>query len=305
MQLDAYVAQTIVLGVIAMAFIAMGIRLRRDDTTSFVLLLLFTMLPSVWLPQLARDLVLSLALAVVGSFAGESTLGKLVWAVALGGTLLLLSFAMPGGASVIVLGLTLIALVLHGRKTFAHYRRLSTAKRLDPTAPPRSPVEIGGTISLEKPPSVPPNFDLPDAAGWRLAFDPTHCSPSTLRLETDVGPVLIDLATITLEHTRHAHSKLDSDVPTEPPFGPGAMLAVIDAGKAAHVLGIPEWERAPEGSGGYRNAPVVPLFGKGSTLYLIPESEVDARTLWHLTLTAGFALAALMVAIAHSLGHGS
>ncbi len=313
---------------VAVFFFVKGRRLRRDDYGGFIFLLLVTLIPSVWAPQLARDIVLSLGLAVVASFAADSAFGKLVWATCFGGILFGLSRLVPGGATVIILIITLIALAVFGHEAWTHLRRLARAQTLRHDQTLKHEVEIGGTVRATAPPEVPPGFDASEVAAWYVVGNQGLHGPSYAHLETETGSVLLEMATIQIEDASYRHTNVEAEdgsstataanaadpehagkpADAEEHKGGGAdaldkadMLVVIEEGKDAYVIGKPTWVRAAEGIAGYRQAPMVPVFGEGCTVYLVSEAEIDARTLWHLSLAIGFSAACGLVLLAQAL----
>ncbi|MEZ4222214.1 MAG: hypothetical protein R3B13_14860 [Polyangiaceae bacterium] len=188
-----------VIAVVAGVFIAVGKRLRQGDIGFHVFVLLVTLLPSVWMGRFTRDIVLSLVVALILSFAGETGTGRLGWASLGGGLLFVLSRFVPGGVSVILLTIALIALVFFAREAWLHRRRLQSTARLDPGTAPTHEVEVGGRVVLHETVELPAGYDVAEVAGYRFLSDKARCAPAFLRMDTDVGPVLIELSTVNIE----------------------------------------------------------------------------------------------------------
>ncbi|GMV17845.1 MAG: hypothetical protein DYH12_06405 [Sorangiineae bacterium PRO1] len=290
----------------AFAFGVIGARLRRDDIAFFVLLLVVTLLPAVWIPRFWRDIVVCGGIAALLWAVGSSFWDRLGWSAGVSVPLYLLSWIVPGGASVILTGLTLVGVWVSGHRSYQRLLRLRRATALDPNVQSDALVEIGGTVLPARVQSSLPNVDLSRAGGFRLLGNPEKLSqPENVELTTPAGLVLVQLASVELQDVRFAvpsqehvaawRTELGLDESTHP------MLEVIDADELAYVIGTPTWTRASEG-GGYRNTQMVPVFGKGSTLYQLSESEVDARTRWNLVLAVGFAVAAGAVGVTHAFG---
>ncbi len=357
---------------VAILFGVLGRRWKRDDVVFHIVILLLLLLPSIWVPQLARDIVLSLIVGAIMSFAGDSGFGKLAWATASGGILFALTQVVPGGATVLLAGLTLILLGFFGHETWVHWKRISAAEALKPNDKTKQEVEIGGIARRLARVDLPDGYDEPNAAAWRAFDDDSRHGPALLSLETPAGAVMIEMGSIAIQDARYAHptdtddaaaktedaeaaneadeadgadkpggaNKLDADdvhdadgvdkddtesgdsqdadspADEEEASSNGEdqgssdpvldadtskMLIVVEEGKDVYVIGTPKWTRAPKGMSGYRDAPVVPVFGEGATLYLVSENEMDARTKWHLALAFGFSAACIIVATAQVL----
>lgn len=206
-----------VIAVVAGVFIAVGKRLRQGDIGFHVFVLLVTLLPSVWMGRFTRDIVLSLVVALVLSFAGETGTGRLGWASLGGGLLFVLSRFVPGGVSVILLTIALIALVFFAREAWLHRRRLQSTARLEPGTAPTHEVEVGGRVVLHESVELPAGYDVAEVAGYRFLSDKARCAPAFLRMDTDVGPVLIELSTVNIEDAtnvlpgKHGDSSDDSE----------------------------------------------------------------------------------------------
>lgn len=284
-----------------------GKRLRRDDTSMYVAIMVLTLVPAAWIPRFWRDLILSGGIGLILWFVGDSFGDKLGWSLGVAGPLYALSWVVPGGASVILIFFTLIGLWYTGRSSWKHLRRLRNAAALDPNARSEAEVEIGGTVRLARASPSLPNVDLDRAGGWRLFGKPEKFfQPEHVELTTSAGPVLIALDSIDLENVRLESPSEKYADEWRARFGLEKddlrpMLEVVDADKEAYVIGTPTWMRAPE-TGGYRDSPMVPVFGKGATLYQLPEAEVDARTWWNLVLAIGFAIATGSVGVTQALG---
>jgi hypothetical protein len=283
-----------------------GKRLKRDDTFVFVFLMLLTLVPVVWIPKSARDGLLCAGIALFFISIGDSFWDRVGWAVGVAGPLYALSWVIPGGASVLIIGLTLIALWFAFNDSRRHLKRLRRAERLDPATRNEKEVEIGGTVLPARISSTLPGVDLRHAGGWRLyANGEKFCEPEHVVLTTAQGSVLVALASIDLDRVRLETAKPDVVDVWREQLGLEAsetpLLQVVDADKEVYVIGTPTWIRAPAGSGGYRDSPLVPVFGKGSSLVQLPEAEVDARTWWTLILAIGFAIAATSVGVAQVL----
>lgn len=290
----------------ALAFGVIGVRLRRDDVGFFVLLLVVTLLPAVWIPRFWRDIVICGGIAALLWAVGTSFWDRLGWSAGVGVPLYLLSWIVPGGASVISTGLTLVGVWVSGRGSYQRLLRLRRATALDPNVQSDALVEIGGTVLPARLQASLPNVDLSRAGGFRLLGKPEKLSqPEHVELTTPAGLVLVHLASVELrdvrlavpgqEHEAQWRTELGLDESMHP------MLEIVDADEPAYVIGTPTWARASEG-GGYRNTKMVPVFGKGSTLHQLSASEVDARTRWNLVLAVGFSIAAGAVGVAQALG---
>ena len=390
MHVNSNLMQSAAIVLVAVFFGVVGRRWKRDDVVFHIVILLLLLLPSIWVPQLVRDIVLSLIVGAIMSFAGDSGLGKLAWAAASGGILFGLSRVVPGGATVLLAGLTLVLLGFFGHETWVHWKRISAADALTPNDKTKREVEIGGIARRLARVDLPDGYDEPKAAAWRAFDDDSRHGPALLSLETPAGAVMIEMGAIAIQDASYAHptdvdqtdnaDKADAadaagnadevgkaDDPDKPDnagaadVGPGAgdaeadadqadtgsesrdaesvgdadagdtdeaadkkgadsdkadeggsedpvldadtskMLIVVEEGKDVYVIGTPTWTRAPEGMSGYRDAPVVPVFGEGSTLYLVSETEMGARTKWHLALAFGFLAACIIVATAQVL----
>lgn len=283
-----------------------GMRLGRDDTVFFVFVMLVLFVPAVWIPRFWRDVVVSGGIALVLWASGDSFWDKLGWSAAVTAPFYALSWFVPGGASVIVCGLTLIGLGVSGRKTWLRFERLRRLARLEPGVRSEGEVEVGGSVLPAREQATLPDLDLSRAGGWRLAGAPEKLHrPEHLELTTPAGLVLVDLGAVSLEDVRREAPKPESVGAWREALGldeaSHPTLEVIEADREAYVIGTPSWARASEG-GGYRNTGLVPVFGAGSVLYQRSEAEVDARTRWQLLLAIAFTVAAGSVGVTHALG---
>jgi hypothetical protein len=304
--MNAHAIPTLIVLACAVVIGVAGRRLEREDGFIYVGLMLLTLIPAIWIPRFYRDLLLSGGVALLLWWIGNSFWDKLGWALGLGLPLYFLSWLIPGGTSVILIFFTLICLAWTGRSAWRHLLRLKNAQALDPDTRPEAEVEIGGKTRIARETPELAGVDLSRAAGCRSFAKPERFRvPEYVELETEAGLVLVALESVELENVRlHVPRNEDTEqwnrvLALGDDRAP--MIQVIEGDKDAYVIGTPSWTRAPADAG-YRQSPMLPVFGKGSRLYQVSEAEVDARTWWELILAFVFAIACASVGVLQVLG---
>ncbi len=319
---------------VAVAMWLRGRSLAREDARleSVLYVLGFALL--IWLPQLWLDAAVSLLLAIFSLFLSESVLLKLIWAGSLGGGCFALARVIRGGAAVMLLAVAVFAIAVITPGVVRHLRRLARARRLDPRSA-AGEVEIGGKAVGDVPP--PGGLEGPLAA-W-CTLDPARgvvARPALLPLQTEIGTVLVDLATAQLdlsptrtkvlrgaeavairgaptrtrgdaEESAGSGADAEAATATQPATGaaeggeaePTCLVGGLEPGCEVHVTGVPVWE--PDPTGAYRPAGPVPVFrgSEAQPVKLIDRSEDEerARTRWKVARLIGWGLVCVAVGV--------
>lgn len=306
--MNAVVIAAVIVVISAAVMGAAGRLLQRSDTTPFVILTLLMFLPALFVPRFWRDILLCGGVFLLLWLVGTGFWDKLGWAAGVSVPLYLLARVVPGGASVIAAGLSLIVVWYTLSENLAHHRRLKRAVALDPKERPEGDVEIGGRVrGLQLTPGSIPEVDFGKAAGYRLFAKPKSVrEPEHLVLTTPVGDVLIALESIELEGARLVGADEQHKRTLNERFGlrvdgPTPMFQVLDEDTEVYVIGTPTWVRSASNAT-YRDGPMLPAFGEGSKLHTKPELEVDRETAWSVWLAVCFGVAALSVGIVQVFG---
>ena len=290
----------------AITLMVLGRLLRRDDVSAVVIALVLTVLPCIIVPELWRDIALSMLIALAATFAADTLVAKLAVAAISGGLFFGLSWLVPGGGSVVLLGMALLGFGIFLVQSLSHWRRLKRATLLELGRTVKGEVEVGGTSRQSGSLPTLPGIDLPKSlAGYRLADDHQRATPELLPVETTKGVIAVKLSEVSIEDAPILTPALDKVEAFKKVLGLEKVSAVevIEADKEVYVIGKPEWTRFSEGAATYRDAPTVPCFGAGSTLHLRSEADVDREALWSLVYATVFILSYGAIVIAQASGY--
>ncbi len=317
---------------VVVAFVVLslvGRRLGAERTLAGRITVGVALLLSLWVPQSARDIVLGFLFAFMMAFIAKTNplmkgLIFLITAGIVGG----LANLVPGGATVLVLPLIVLVGVLELKAQRKHRARIARAGLLEPNKDPGGEVVLSGTAEALKEVSLPEtkqmaySEDLPRGkaiAGWQLdiSTEKQLAEPTQLAISTKMGLALVDLTTVQLSVNPSQERPLvtaemtkvvrDRDIDWDPL--PGKLtwyLRWIDIGQEVFVVGRPNWERAPEGEGTYRESPFVPVFrstaAKPAWLAGRSARAESIRSKWFVAQWAVWGVCCLVVAGAQAFG---
>ena len=294
------------LAVIAVAttLSVLGRRLARKDAVLFMVLVAMVMVAMLWIPRTYRNVVVGL----IG--AGVLFLGSAgIFAVVVGGLTVLLGYVIPGGSTVIALGIIAIVGFFEVRGALRHLRRMRRARALRPGVPPEGDVELFGRVWAQEPLRVP-GTDTPCVL-WQVTLDgiDKH-SEAPVEIRAAAGSARFEPAGATLLLTVRTDLGGDAELRAKVAAAvglPAPGKSVTDAlgwlaeGDAAYVMGRPVWEPAPPGMGAYRDAPSIPTFRGQAFLADREEAEVARDSTWTLATWLGWGAAAAAVAALQAL----
>ncbi len=205
--------------------------------------------------------------------------------------------------------LALVVLCVIGAVVVCHayirIRRLRLSDELSPDGVQRR-VAIGGVVSDRTVAPPPGKSTLDKLAWWHANVGAGGYVSGDLVLETRDGPIIVQGAGLSFDfdppHTTYPKHTSERAVvaelgagdsaepttkqtvaaPTKPGEKTGELFSYqvrwLPPGASVHVIGVPDWDRGPPGFGGYRDAPLVPVFRKLSTTpHLVDRPLLRAR----------------------------
>lgn len=277
---------------------------------------------ALWLPDYLRTPVATLLATLIFSLGAGLAPGILTGALVFA----LAYFLVPGGGTVLVLGI--LACIAIGVVTLSarRLRRMARAFRLTPGVAPDGDVELGG-IALAIRPLSPPGVELScllyRASPWAEGQVASH-EPFAIRSAEGLAVIEPSGAELDLEGKKRTLSAeeartllgFSAELPTPKGGGGPGDLAYLEEGSACYVVGVPVWEPAsaelvaraanalPEPAG-YRGAPTVPVFRSTPEhrLYLAdrPEDSVRHETLFNLWAWSSWGVLWVGVAVLQAL----
>jgi hypothetical protein len=225
----------------------------------------------IWIPEGVRDFII-LGLTLLIAFASFHNGFAVATTMVIAGVL---TFAVPGGASVLVLAIGALAGIWAFRDSWAHLRAMKRARTLKPGERPSGVVQLVGEFAEQRLVALPgkllerdreTNAEHSLVVGWQLSFDDrSFASARPMRLFGDYGVALIDPGAL-LSDESHG-DVLDGDAARQALRDLGVSAAPkgsvelrwIELGDPGYVRGIPSWEADSQGVG-YRSSPMVPVF---------------------------------------------
>lgn len=292
-------------GVVALVTLGLWLLSRRlelaDDEHVGTVVVALSVGSMLWTPEPFRSIVvIGLAVMLGASIGGLGI-------VALGGLALLTAVYLPGGASVLVLGIVVGVGISETLASRRHLVRISRAQTLVANEPVPHEVELTGTVRAVRPVRDPLR-DEPCAL-WQVQLGTERrASDELLELRGDSGSAIIDPRTIPLEwKSSPATYPEGSEAETIARrlglelAGRPLVLRVLREGQACYVIGRPVWEIAPaECTGLYRDQPVLPTFRttEPHPVWFCDRSEAQLRKSYTWVLASWLAWGAVCAAIA-------
>ncbi len=301
---------------VALALYLLGRVLRRQGRLGGLVAVVLGLQVAIWVPADIRDwtLAIVMALAVWGGSEGAGNEGLFLGLLT--GAFILIVGMLPGGTTAVILSILGIVGFVRSRASLQHLWRLRRARSLMPGERSARDVEIGGrvggrpvpapmgheiacswwAISVDDKRATSGLLRLQSSAGTVLArledaeIDITEAHSKWTKcddrdaLEAIVGPLDdldgesgVSAGTGAGAKGRGAGASAAGSRPgTDDGSEVYYTLTWLEPGTEVYVVGTPTWERAPADMGGYRDAPVVPVFtGKG--VFLADKSAADAR----------------------------
>ncbi|MBP6629342.1 MAG: hypothetical protein KA297_07920 [Kofleriaceae bacterium] len=176
---------------------------------------------------------------------------------------------VPGGVSVVLLGVIVLVGALVQRDHRRRLRRLAAAAQLQPGEHVAREVELTGQ-AFPLTPCLAPHLRTP-CATWTARIGGTSYPASTyVELRAAHGSAIIDPRTVPLQWSRDPQLVRGDDAraiigavgaPVGADADPSVLLHVLPVGATCYVVGVPTWALAPGGAAGlYRDSPLLPTF---------------------------------------------
>ncbi len=233
---------------------------RKPDTIPVLALIAIVLAMVIWLPSWARTVVVGAGIVFLGLDLGAGFTVFCLAVVAGAGLWL------PGGITVVLLGILVIVGLEQVRGARRHLIRLARAAALTADEPTGDEVELTGNVHAVVP-TVDPVHGEP-CAMWKVIGHGTRESQVMVELRGAEGSAIVDPETVRLdwsqptssidgERAREVAEKLRLDLTST-----GSLfLQILPEGTECYVVGVPGWELAPAPTvGTYRDAPMLPTF---------------------------------------------
>ena len=289
----------------AIACGVVGRRMKHEDAPYLQGIIAGLLVALIWVPPVPRTLVTG-ALCILLIWDAGTVAVAVMTAIFVAAGLWL-----PGGVSVLVLAIVVIAGISAIRSTRAHLRRIARAADLRSGEQVDTEIELTGHARAVGP-TVDPVDGQPCALWVLSSRKGSRTSDRVVELRAEHGSAIINPGTVTIQWSAvsrvvPADKVAAVTAATGLDAGEPAMmtLRVLPEGTECYVVGKPEWRIAPPGttSGMYRDSPLLPTFDTAGAIFTDrSEQQLRRDYLWSILSWSTWSAVCAAIAVVQLTG---